>query len=298
MRSIRLISLLLCVLLIIPMLFACDKKDATVNREDTTETEPALDDGAIELPDYKCRVTTKLDVKFPGDPDMNESYAGSAYVCFSGENFELTEEEYGMTLSIIFCDNVLYANLYGEKYKIDFNSFDLETVLGLVAGLLAPSADDVNSKPIEMYGASLGQSDPSAPTYGNSESFIFKSVETVEAPDGTETVVYKGLQPNIAGLVDRLLALVFEEYIAPGASIVFDYDSFEIAVSGDDNNASASLKFDFSYIEEGAVFAECSVNISSQCEIGEIDPITAPADADSYEDALPLIMNEIIAGVQ
>ena len=293
MKPLRIISLLLCVMLIIPMLFACNKKDKKTDGSKDAEAAPSPTEEVL-LPDCRCDVIVNLDVMIPGNSQLSQTYMGTSSICISGDDFMISEVENGMAMSVIFCDNVLYANLYGEKYKIDFNSFDIETVLGMLLGMLSSSAYDVGSEPMDLYGSAPGQFGERAPIYGNEGNFMFQSIDSIVSDDGTQLTVYKGLQPKVAAIIDELICAVMENFTKPYADIVIDYDTLQLSVWGKDENVSFSLDFDLDYMESNVTVAECRASVRSQCRIGDIEPITAPKDADEYENALPLIMSEFM----
>ncbi|MBE6668095.1 MAG: hypothetical protein E7607_07300 [Ruminococcaceae bacterium] len=294
MKTIRLISLLLCILLIVPMLFACGKEDDSKG-EDPAAATP---DGEIQLPDYICQCNMVVDVTYAADPNQKETVTYTTIAGLNGDNFRIYEAKNGMEEALTFCDNVLYINMYGEKYKIDFNSFDLENVYDMVLDYVtSPSELAIGERTATMYAATLGMPDADAPAVDSDKNLIFKNVNTVIAPDGTETVIYKGIHPKVAALIDKLLALVMGRTVGSETAIIIDYDALTLSVSGGEENAALSLEFDADLMDGGELYAEAHVKVNSQCNIGNVDPIVAPEDAAEYENALPLIMSELIGGL-
>ena len=293
MKSLRIVSLLLCLLLILPMLFACKKKGEDGAAEDPTQESPAGID--LELPEFMYSADATVTATSNG---TTETVKVSSLISVSGDDFRIESSRAGMTYSIIFCDNVLYADVYGEKYKIDFNSFDLETVIGIVAGLLANSATEIESGDTDLY-TSAGQSKDIGTAVSDAGNAMFNSVQTLINESGIEMTVYKGLKPKMASLIDSLVKLYVAENFY-SAELAIDYDNVEIGVGGTDEHAALSVSFNGTLTEEDyyygtATTTEFALSVNAIGSVADIAPITAPADAGAYEDALPLLMSELMS---
>ena len=311
MKSLKIISLLLCLLLILPMLFACKKKgeDESVDDEPTQDLLAGME---LAIPDFMYSADATLTATCNG---ITETVTVSYLISVSGDNFciEFLEDEQSdyddvmMGGSIVFCDNVLYIRRqnrwsgedYDEKYKIDFNSFDLETVIGIFAGLLANSVPEIEGGDYDYY-TSAGQSKDIAAAASDVGSAMFNSVQTLINESGIEMTVYTGLKPKMASLIDSLVKLYVAENFY-SVDLAIDYDTVKIAMGGTDEKAAFSVSFDGTLTEEDYYYGvyettttEFNVSINAIGSVADIAPITAPADAGAYEDALPLLMGELM----
>ena len=267
MKSLKIIALLLCVLLILPMLFACKKNDDGAEAPMSEALgDPEAEDALI--PDFNLYAEAAVTVKLNGETEA-EVYDVTADISVSGDNFRILSRRAGMVMSITFFDNVLYADIYGEKYKIDFNSFDLETIIGLIMMLPLSAVPEVDTEGIEMY-TSSGKGMDIESLLAGAGSAMFKESETEIGDNGAETTVLTGVQPKIASLIDTLIMLVLKKQLKPNAAIAIDYDTFEVGMSNSDENAALAVSFGGVYTESEIVIAEFGVSVNVGGSVGNI----------------------------
>ena len=298
MKSLRIISLLLCLLLVLPMLFACKEKvEEAVPNEGTTTTEGQGID--LTIPDFKyyldVTVTNKYDDMYNGT--TTNTFNTGAYVCVSGSNFRIESSAEDMLYTLTLCDKVLYADFAGAKYKLDFNSIDIKTLATMALGVLLSSDNEVDDgDSFEEGDASLysaAAKDAASALSGIGSSF-FQSTSTQFDENGVEMTIYTGLQPKVAELIDSLIA---EYVLGYGDELVIDYDNLKIGIGGTDSDAAFTLNLAGTFTEfhdDISETTEFEIALKTAGSIANIEPIVAPSDADIYENALPLLMSHLL----
>ena len=309
-KSLRLISLLLCLLLVLPMLFACKEESEDHEEDDVAQQEDAGID--LTIPDFKfcadVTVTEKQNNPYGNsifNPNTTESYTTAALISLSGDNLRIEIGNGDLTTSIIFCDNILYATAYDQKYKLDFNNINIKTLMPIVMSVIAAYVPEFEGdyEDIDLYTAA-GKNNDLGSVISSAGSALFADIQTQINENGIEMTVYTGIQQKVAAIVDRLLRTVIYRYFGTEADFEIDYDNIKIGVGGTDKDAAFTLNFGGEYSEElipgvADIVSETEFNVSVNVvgSVGEIAPITAPADVAEYEDVLPLLVRELIGSI-
>ena len=308
MKSLKIIAVLLCLLLVLPMLFACKDKGEEVAEEVAQNNSLVGID--IAIPDFVYKADVSVTAE-SNDGRLNTANV-SYLVSVSGDDFRIAflEEDAQsgyytdnskMEELVVFCDNVLYVAYYDEwnyqesfvnkevfKYKFDFNTLSFETVLGMVAGLVFSPETEID----------LGEEDKDIESV---ISNIF-SAQSLINENGVEMTVYNELSPQIKALIDLFIArYVNNNY----QQVTIDYETLEIGVGETDEHAALHLNFSGESVNNSYYYepyystttTHFTVEMDVFGSVADVEPITAPSDADEYENGFEKLIKDAFESI-
>ena len=299
---IKILSLVLCLLLIIPTLFACKDKD----KDD--EGSKGGNSGIVdvgEVPGYKCTLTAGLKIYDPQYPEHSETKTFKQDIYFKDGDFFLSLTLEGETVAVTFCDEVLYLNTPDGKYKLDLAMFDYEAIIdeyitGNADGMDIYTEDmglftspGVSGEGFEGEDTSVLDSIMDVIADGPA-SLIFKEVSESYNANGDTVTTYEGLNSKVAAAMDYAIAFVLK-YIPEELSVDVDCDSLKITTVTDMfyDTVGASMSLDAACTVKGQPL-NVEIDINTEYDYDDVMDIMAPLDAIMYKNIFYELLGELM----
>ena len=250
MKKIRILSIVLCTILLLSVLVACDVSDVIAN---VNVGKPTVESAIINLRTLPYKLTMTQKTEYSGTMFAGYSKEETSVTYVDGNNYYMQFTESGMDTEITLFDGVLYTNIGGEyKYKQTIPMDEFEEAL---------------QEFVQIYDVT------------SFEEENFANVKKVENADGSVTYTYS----NMSGELENFLNNSFGDL----ADITIDNDSVVYVFTIDSNGrliySTMNLEFTVTMSAMlGGLSTTATSYITAEYDYDDIKEIVAPEDADEY----------------
>jgi len=242
MKITKIISVLLCVIMLLTVLVGCEQKKA----------ETLLTQAGVQMLDKQFTMTMTMDYSC-NDAELNEAFATvsdtETVIVVDGKNVRMDMTVMDQQITVLCVNNIVYMDIFGMKVKSFLSDEDYAEMFSENAELADMDLED------------------------------FISIKVEDSANGGKTIICKGFSEELAsamtegaGAVDGVQNIDVDE---EGSNVTINLDK-----DGNFESIAIELTMTLLVVDKGYVTVDASMDYTFDYTKGE--KLTYPEDADQY----------------